>query len=149
MAEAIRHVEDDVVRTGSVARHTVRNEIEREVVAQLPGDHVVAAGRVAADSDAPHAAAVLIVERQAAAEDVDPSDAASHHRIGRGPERLAIATICDVSAHGIAVLEPEEAASGLHGLPEICRRKRQALERAVRSLTSLEAEAVRGVRLLR
>ena len=77
VAEALRDVEDDVVRTGSVARDTVRNEIEHEVVAQFPGDHVIAAGRVATDADAPDAVALLIVEGQTAAEDVDASDAAS------------------------------------------------------------------------
>src|SRR6058998_1554755 len=73
MPEAVVDVEDDVVGMRDVADqrgYTGRNEVEMQVVAQLPGHHVVAAGGVATDAHAANATALVVIQRKPAAEDV-------------------------------------------------------------------------------
>jgi hypothetical protein len=94
-----RNVKNDIVRVPRSARHSAdpRSElVEPQRVARSPSDHVIGAGRVAADPEAAHSLAPLCIERKAAAEDIDAADAIADQRIaGRaeagGVGRWAIA----------------------------------------------------------
>src|SRR5206468_1233142 len=86
--------------------------------------------------------------REAAAEDVDATDLLAGHEIGRRAVVGRIATIGDVGADGVALLQAEEAAAGLHGRVEVGRGQRQAHREDRARIRPVEAEGVRGVRLL-
>src|SRR3989442_1534180 len=79
-------VVDHVVGSGG---DSARNVIVIQKVAHLPGDDVIGAGGVAADTQsADELLAGLLVEGQSAAEDVDTADDLAHQRIVRLPELL-------------------------------------------------------------
>ena len=77
-----RYVEYDVVRVSWIRDTADSLElIEPEGIADPPGDHVVGAGCITADADATDSDPVL-VESEAAAEDVHAADALADHGIG-------------------------------------------------------------------
>src|SRR3989441_1308314 len=99
--KAVVDVEDDVVGMRRVADqrgYTGRNEVQMQVVAQLPGHRVVTAGGVAADAGAGNATAMVVIQRKSAAEDVDTTDPPSDHRIARRAKGLTTASIGDIRA---------------------------------------------------
>src|SRR2546422_10718012 len=121
MPEAVVNVEDDVVGMRHVAdqrSYTGRNEVQMQVVAQLPGHHVVAAGGVAADADAANATAMVVIQCKPAAEDVHTTDPPSDHRIAPRAKGPTTAPISDLRADRGTVLQPVGAAPGLHRLAE-------------------------------
>jgi hypothetical protein len=71
-AHAIGEIEHDIVRMGGVAGDAAdRAEmVEREIVAQVPGDQMVLAGRVAADANAADLDAAAAIERQASTQPI-------------------------------------------------------------------------------
>src|SRR6185312_3415317 len=78
-ANAVLDIKDQIVaRTWS---HAERDCIQTEFVANLPGDHVIGASRVATHSETADQLAVMRVERQSAAKDDHSADGLSHHRI--------------------------------------------------------------------
>src|SRR6202140_4215437 len=81
------YVEYDVVRVSRI-RHSFNalELIEPECTSDPPRHHVVGAGGVTADADAPHFDAAP-VKRKTAAEYVHAADALANHGIGWGAER--------------------------------------------------------------
>src|SRR5262249_18222220 len=61
--------------------HAAREEIEGEVIPNLPGNIVIGAGRVAAHAHGTDQLACRIVQGDPTAEHVDPSDALADHEV--------------------------------------------------------------------
>src|SRR5262245_32305702 len=68
--------------------------IEPEVLSHSPGDHVIRAGRVAADSQSTQKNFVRAVETNATAEHVDPADSLVFHRIVHGSKGCFGTSVC-------------------------------------------------------
>ena len=127
----------DVVRVAgaNAPRHVV--EIQR--VPHPPGDDVVGARRVTADAQPAQQGAVLRVERESSAKDVDAADALTDHRILLGAEPGCVALIGCLLVHWIALLQAEQAAARLRRREEVAGRQREVGE----------AESVCGIGFLR
>src|SRR5438876_6145940 len=67
-----RDIMNDIVVTGRA--DAGGNIVEVQLVAHLPGDDVIRAGSVAAETDRADEFALLVVERQAASEHIDAAD---------------------------------------------------------------------------
>src|SRR5205823_3811809 len=65
---------------GDARRHVV----EPEIVAHLPGDVVIGAGRVTTHTKAAHERPVSVVQRETAAEHVGAPDPLPYHEVFRG-----------------------------------------------------------------
>ena len=109
------------------------------MIACPPRDVVVGARRVAAHAESRRQPAARVVERQPAAKHVDAADSSADHRIVGLSVVGRIAAVRDASVHRIALLQPEQAAAGLHRAIEVGGREREMRQ----------AERVGGVRLLR
>ena len=104
---------DDVVRVRAT-RHSAHpvELVERQRVARSPSDHVIGAGRVAADPEAAYSLAPYI-ERKAAAEYIDAADALADHRILRRAEG------CEASGRSVPLAFLRLVAVGDVGLDRI------------------------------
>src|ERR1700730_371770 len=127
------YVEYDVARVGRIRPPLNALElIEPESVSDPPRDHVVGTGGVTADADATDFDPILI-EREAATEDVYAADAPANHGIvwraeGRATRRTFVeaglanpvvfgrtVAISDCRVDRVAVLQAVKAAARLHG----------------------------------
>jgi len=138
-----RDVEDDVVGmrriTSEDRRRAGWHEVKVQTMPSPPRDVVVGARRIAADANRAEEHTGRVVECEAAAEHVDATDAAAHHRIIGLPVVGRAAAIGDVDIDRIAFLQTEETAARLNCAVEIGGRQRE----------TGEAERVRRVGLLR
>jgi catechol 2,3-dioxygenase-like lactoylglutathione lyase family enzyme len=116
-----------------------RHEIQVQRVPSTPGDVVIGARRVAAHANSPDEHVRRVVQRQAAAEDVDAADLLADERIVGRPELARRTLIRRARIDRIAFLQPEQGSAGLHRGPEIGAREGE----------TRQAERVCGVRLLR
>src|SRR6266568_2783452 len=132
-------VVDDVVGPGGVRADPAGNMVELEGIARTPGDVVIRAGGVAADTDGSDEHALRIVKREAAAEDIDSTDAPADHGVLGGSVVVGVAAIGDGNVDGVAGLEAEQGASGLNGAVEVGGGEGELGQ----------AEGVRGIGLLR
>src|ERR1700682_4198476 len=137
-------VEYDVVRVSRI-RHPLNalELIEPESVSDPPRDHVVGTGGVTPDADTTDFDPVLI-EREAATEDVYAADAPANHGIvwraeGRTTRRTFVeaglanpvlfgrtVAISDSSVDRVAVLQAVKAAARLHGRKQVGGRQGEA-----------------------
>ena len=78
-----RDVKDDIVRTSGIAGYPThaREVIQAEIFPNPPGDVMVRAGSISAYPDAPNDFLAWAVQREPSAENVDPTDLVSNHRI--------------------------------------------------------------------
>ena len=116
-----RHVVDDlviVVRPGAGG-----NFVEAERLPHAPGDVVIGAGGVAADAERPEQA-VLVIERETAAEGDDATDLPANQGIVGRAEFRGIAAVERGQVDGIGCREAVEIAGGLRAGVEIGGRKR-------------------------
>lgn len=100
---------------------------------------MVGAGRVAAHADSADEHALGTVERESAAEYVDPADSMANHRIVGLSEIRGGTPVRDAGVDRVAVLQSVEGTAGLHGGIEIGGRQSQARQ----------AERVGGIGFLR
>src|SRR5205807_2245613 len=137
--DTVRDVVDDVVVAGVGAGLFVgdarRHVVEPEIVAHLPGDVVIGAGRVTTHTKAAHERPVSVVQRETAAEHVGAPDPLPHHEVFRGAVVARVAAIRHLVVRRVGFLEPEQRAAGLAGGVEVGGRKSEMWQ----------AERVRGV----
>src|SRR5579883_274572 len=111
-----RDVEDDVIRVSRIAAHAANSGkvIEPEEVADAPGDIVIAARGIAADTNTADNLLARGIQSESAAEDF----AADQWIVGRA-EAEGRPLICVAGIDRIARLETVETAAGLNGRIEI------------------------------
>jgi len=107
------NIKDDIVVAGGA--DAAGDIVEVQAMADFPGDDVVGAGSVAANTEGADDFAGGIVEGEAAAKDVHAADFAADHRIVVLAVVLGGSFIGDGRVHGIALLQAEETAAGLDG----------------------------------
>lgn len=138
-ASCVGDVIDDVIGPSSVGAVDARRDvIEIEAVASAPRHVVIGTTGVAADANRTDELLLRVIESKAAAEDVDAPDFAAEHGIVGLAIVGGIAAIGNARVYGIAGLQAEEAATGLHGCVEISGGERK----------SRKAEGVGGVGFL-
>src|ERR1039457_1212745 len=118
-------VEDNIVRPGFVAAYACGNVVQLQGVPRTPGNIVVGAGGVAADSKGADQLPGPVVERKAAAKYVHPANARANHWIVLLPVVTRIATVSYRCVYRITGLEAEEAAAGLRDAVQVGGGERQ------------------------
>ena len=121
----VRDVIDDVVRPARVGADACRHKVQIQTVPRAPRDVVVGAGCVPAYAKGSDKLPLGIVESQAAAKHVDPTDFSTNHRIIWLTIILRFSSISNERIDWIAMLQAEETSSGLGGGIEIGGRERK------------------------
>src|SRR5579883_863224 len=104
-ADAIDDIVDDIVRA---VVHAGRNVVQLEIRARNPGNDVIRARRIAADSNASNDLTRRVIQRKSAAEHIDAADLSADHRIARRPIRRRIAAVGNKSVYRVAFLQTEQ-----------------------------------------
>src|SRR5690349_247262 len=86
--------------------------IETELVTHAPGDIVIRAGAIAADSNRA-GDALVVVERKPATEDDDPANRLADHGIVVGPKLVRRAAVDDIRGRRVAQRRAEQESAGL------------------------------------
>src|SRR4051794_13951051 len=99
----------------------IRDVVEVQRVARLPGHNMIGAGRVAAYTQRADQIFVFIVERQSAPKYIDAPDLVPNNRIVRLAIIRLITAVGDAGVQWIAVLQSIERTAGLRRGIEIRR----------------------------
>src|SRR5688572_11213425 len=118
-----RDVVNDGVRTCRIAAHSTRNKIEAKVGAGPPADVVIGARGITAYTESAHDFPARVVQREAAAKDIDAADLSATHWIVGGTVVRRITAISDRCVDRIAVLKPVQRAARRHSEEQISRRQ--------------------------
>src|SRR6476620_10731238 len=102
---------DDVV--GTTRCYTSWNEIQIEIETCLPADGMVGAGCVSTNAHGSHEIPRAVIEREATAEHICPTDAPADHVIAGGAIVRDIPAVGHVFIDRIRVLQPKQASTGL------------------------------------
>ena len=114
-------IENDVVGALGVAGNPAYTEqvIESQIVSNAPGDVVIGARSIAANSNSPDDHLSRSIQREPATEDVDAANLVTHHRIIGGADVLGRPAVCLRRIDRVTVLQSEEAAARLHSRVQI------------------------------
>ena len=128
-----RDVENDVVRVGRITGHAAHRAanrpemVEVEKMSNPPGDHVVGAGGVAADTDPTDFLAAGAQKDEPTAKNVYPANTLADQRVVRAAEQTRVPLVGGFSIDRVAVLQAIETAAGLDGRVQVGRGQRQTI----------------------
>ena len=123
------NVVNNVVRVIRVARHAAHSEqvIESEIMANSPGNVMVGARSISADSYRADDGLSRGIERQAASKHIHATDLVAHHGVIRSAVERRDAAISDARIDGVALLQTKQAAARLDRRKQVRCGKRQSV----------------------